>query len=125
MRVTGDPESTRRTSLKNEAREALRLVGERVREIRRRAGLTIEHVAHEACITPGYLGRLERGEQNPTLEVIYRVARSLSVSPAGLLDIDKRDARTVRRELRERINAMEDGDLRQLSRLVDTLLAGT
>ena len=32
-----------------------------------------------------YLGRIERGEVNPTLEKIYEVANTLNISPTLLL----------------------------------------
>lgn len=63
------------------------LVGKRLREIRIEKGLGQENLALSAGVHPTYIGRLERGEKCPTIDTIFRIARSLDVSAAFLLDI--------------------------------------
>lgn len=56
--------------------------GNRLRELRTSSGLTQQQLAQKARMDYKYLGALERGERNPTLFNIGRVADALGV-PAG------------------------------------------
>lgn len=62
-----------------------RLVGENVRRLRRRAGLTQEEFAELSGFTQQYLSGLERGERNPTIITIYELSQALGVSHLDLL----------------------------------------
>lgn len=58
--------------------------GARVREARKQIGFSQENLAHEAGLDRSYVGQVERGERNITLDNVYRLAEALNVS-AGLL----------------------------------------
>ena len=62
-----------------------RLVGENVRRLRRRAGLTQEQFAERSGFTQQYLSGLERGERNPTVITVYELSQALGVSHLELL----------------------------------------
>jgi transcriptional regulator with XRE-family HTH domain len=47
--------------------------------------MTLETLAHEVGLAYSYLGQLERGQRNPTLGVIERIAEVLNVDPLDLL----------------------------------------
>jgi len=55
------------------------IVGERIRAYRKNAGLTQEKLAEKADIHHTYVGQLERGEKNATLETIEKVAGALNL----------------------------------------------
>jgi transcriptional regulator with XRE-family HTH domain len=61
------------------------VLGRNVRRLRQQKGLTQEELAFEAEIDLTYMGGIERGRRNPSLRVIARVAKALSVAPAKLL----------------------------------------
>ena len=63
-----------------------RIVGTNVRRLRVERKLTQEQLAHDAEIDLTYLGGIERGRRNPSIEVLGRLAHSLGVHPAKLLD---------------------------------------
>lgn len=67
------------------AEELLRTLGERVRSLRVERGWSQEDLAAVCGRHFTYIGRIERGEQNVTLEVLYDVAAALGVSVAELL----------------------------------------
>ncbi len=67
-------------------RAALRLIGRRVRQLRKQAGLTQEQLAEAASLHENYVSRLETGHQEPGLFVLLRLCRALSVPPGELLD---------------------------------------
>lgn len=53
--------------------------GNRLREIRRAKGISQEDLALLADIDRSYMGRIERGEFNPTLTKIYQLAEALEI----------------------------------------------
>ena len=65
--------------------------GENVRRVRLERGMTIEALADEVGLAYTYVGQIERGSRNPTLDVVERMAMALSVEPLALL-ISKEDA---------------------------------
>ncbi|MBZ0185434.1 MAG: helix-turn-helix domain-containing protein [Candidatus Obscuribacterales bacterium] len=63
----------------------MRHIGKRIRELREARGLSQEQLATEADVDNSHLGKLERGEGNPTLKLIFRVATALNVEVVELL----------------------------------------
>jgi len=61
------------------------IVGRNVRRLREAKGVSQEALAHSADLTTRYVGGIERGEENPTVSVLGRLAAALGVSPADLL----------------------------------------
>ena len=59
--------------------------GNRVRELRKKKGLSQEGLALESGLDRSYVGGVERGERNISLENIEKLARALGVPPASLL----------------------------------------
>lgn len=55
------------------------LVGRNIRRIRVAKGIAQERLAFDAEIDRSYLGGMERGEHNPTIDVLERVAGTLAV----------------------------------------------
>jgi transcriptional regulator with XRE-family HTH domain len=56
------------------------LVGRNVRRIRVAQGISQERLAFDSGVDRSYLGGLERGEENPTVDVLDRLAATLAVS---------------------------------------------
>jgi len=59
--------------------------GNRVRELRKKKDLSQEGLALESGLDRSYVGGVERGERNISLQNIEKPARALGVSPASLL----------------------------------------
>ncbi|NOT96618.1 MAG: helix-turn-helix transcriptional regulator [Nitrospira sp.] len=59
--------------------------GERLRELRKKKGFSQEGFADHAEVHRTYLGGLERGERNPTLTVMVKIARALDVPLSKLV----------------------------------------
>jgi transcriptional regulator with XRE-family HTH domain len=64
---------------------ARKVFGENVRKRRRKLGLSQEELADRAELHRTYIGSIERGERNVSLENIVRLAAALEVKPAALL----------------------------------------
>ncbi len=56
------------------------LIGARVRSIRKSKGLTQEQLADLASTSHSYIGDLERGERNVTLQSLQRISDALGVT---------------------------------------------
>lgn len=65
--------------------EAMRQVGQRIRQARRAKGLTLEKVAEAAETSIQFLTQLEKGEQCMTAIKFGRLAQALGVSTDYLL----------------------------------------
>lgn len=81
------------------------LLGKRIREIRKRQGLSQERLAERASISAQYVSNIERGKENPTLDLLLRVADALKVSLGQMCDLetveemDQRRMRTAASEI--------------------------
>ncbi len=60
-------------------------LGERLRALRLAAGLTQEKLAERADVHATYVGQLERGEKNATIESVCKLTRALGADPSALL----------------------------------------
>lgn len=65
--------------------DRLRAFGDRVRELRKAKGLSQEELGERAELHRNFVGMLERGERNPTLVTLFRLADGLGVPPGELL----------------------------------------
>lgn len=61
-------------------------VGANIRRLRKAKGLSQEALAHEASMSMRYLAGLERGEENPSLLFLVKLAETLGVEPGRLFD---------------------------------------
>jgi transcriptional regulator with XRE-family HTH domain len=68
-------------------KQLIKAVGERIRELRIVNGISQESLANEADIPLSQIGRIERGENNPTISTLYVIAIALQVDLKELLDI--------------------------------------
>lgn len=60
-------------------------LGINVRRYRTERGLTQEGLADEVGLALTYVGQIERGLRNPTLDIVERLARALGVNALDLL----------------------------------------
>ncbi len=72
-----------------------KVVGENIRFERQRQELTIEQLALKSGVAAKNLGVLERGERNPTLRTLYRIARGLHIPTYVLLCSKKKANQTA------------------------------
>jgi transcriptional regulator with XRE-family HTH domain len=66
------------------------LVGENVRKVRLKRGLTQERFAEKSGFSQQYLSSLENGRRNPSIVTIYELATALGVSHLELLKPTKK-----------------------------------
>ena len=63
--------------------------GRKVRDLRLSLKLSQADLADDAGIRRALVSEVERGEANPTLDSIVRIALALDVEPSELLSVDR------------------------------------
>ncbi|MDP5273634.1 helix-turn-helix domain-containing protein [Chengkuizengella axinellae] len=63
-------------------------VGLKLRQIRSTKGLSMEGLANQIGVSKLTLGKIERGEANPTLSVLWKIASGLSVPLTSLFYLE-------------------------------------
>ncbi len=67
-------------------KDLAKIIGQRIRNYRTAQGLSQEDLAELARCHPTYIGQIERGEKNPTLESIEKISSALSISLSQLFE---------------------------------------
>lgn len=67
--------------------EIAKSVGQRIRNYRIQRGYSQEKLAELSGCHPTYIGQLERGEKNATLESIEKISNALEVSLSKLFEM--------------------------------------
>lgn len=68
-----------------EARPVNKGLGPIVRKLRRRSGLTLQQLAEASGVSRAMLSSVERGDKNPTLPVLSRIAAGLGATMSELM----------------------------------------
>ncbi len=66
-------------------RHILSKFGEKLKVVRKSKGITQEELAVKLYMHKNYIGMIERGERNPTIRTLYKIAKALKVSASELL----------------------------------------
>ena len=62
-----------------------RLFGQVLQKLRHKRGLSQEELGFESNYHRTYISQLERGQKNPSLKAIFRLAKALGVKPSGMI----------------------------------------
>ena len=63
-------------------------LGRRIKHIRTERGLTQEELAEIVGINAKFEGRIERALNKPSLDTVFKIAKSLNVEPVELFKFD-------------------------------------
>ena len=66
--------------------EIAKFIGQRIRNYRTQQNLSQEKLAEMAGCHPTYIGQLERGEKNATLESVEKIASALNIPLSRLFE---------------------------------------
>ena len=99
-------------------------LGRRLQRLRRVRGLTQEQLAERIDINPKYLSSVERGAENPTLDLFLRLAEGLQVElPALFQYAQEGESRERLRQHVERLIAdLSEEELRRVVRVLEALI---
>lgn len=94
--------------------------GRRLRQIRKAHKLKIGQLAERAETGLKHLGRVERGEKQPSFELIIALAAAMTVSPAKFFEFDdpQTDPKTLRKQLDQFLSGRDANQLQQIQRVL-------
>jgi XRE family aerobic/anaerobic benzoate catabolism transcriptional regulator len=99
----------------------LRVVGERVRELRAQRGMTRRMLARDSGISERYLAQLETGAGNPTITVVRALARAFGIAPDAL--IVEGHLAPLAETIIGAVRDMDSAELQTMQRLMRSTLA--
>ena len=62
-----------------------KMVGQRIRQIRKSKQLTLQDIAEKTGFSAGFLSQVERGTTDPSLSALRKISDALEVTPYMLL----------------------------------------
>jgi len=89
--------------------ELTRAVGENIKRIRKTKKLSMERLALESGVSRSMLGQIERGEANPSVALVGKLAAALKVPAEVLLENDDFETLLLARELDNKPQRMDAG----------------
>ena len=88
------------------------LIGLHIKELRKHKGLSQEKLAELMSISPKYLSNIERGKENPTLDMFMKLASALGIEISEIFNYSREKSS---KELRQMVMGLiKDGDTKQL-----------
>lgn len=105
--------------------KAVELVGKRIRDYRLKKGLSQEELAHRAELHTAHLGRIERGDENPTIESIEKIVNALGITFEELFNFgsDPKEAEDpIIEKITSYLKIMTDEEQKDVLRTVKMLM---
>ena len=100
-----------------------KLVGDRIRQLRKARGYSQEKLADKAELHYTHIGSIERGEKNWSIETLVKVANGLNVEVSDLFQfpLQAAEAKKIKKSLIEEINLSSPETIKILSDLLSGL----
>lgn len=83
------------------------VIAKNLKEIREQRRLSLDRVAELTGVSKSMLGQIERGESNPTIQTVWKMANGLKVSLTALIDATAPETVVVKRSA---VSPVEGGD---------------
>jgi transcriptional regulator with XRE-family HTH domain len=95
-------------------------LGRRIKDLRKKRGLTQEGLAEAASVDVKYLGNIERGRENPTIGTLEKLAKTLSVKLHQLFDFEHEvpGKKALQKGIGQVLNQCDEKELQIILRLV-------
>lgn len=98
------------------------LVGERIRTLRKERGWSQEELGEKADLHHTYVGAVERGEKNASIDTLDKIAVAFNIEildlfalAQGRMDVDRLRAHVI-----EEIRELSPGTLKLIAALIET-----
>src|ERR1044071_942002 len=92
-----------------EAPDLTPILGANLRRLRVRRGLSLERLARASGVSRAMLGQIELGQSPPTINVVWKIARSLAVPFSALISHCVRPRTAVLKGERAKVLTSADG----------------
>lgn len=64
----------------NTLKESLKILGSRIRELRKAKNMTQFELAEKIGLSTNFIGMVERGERNTTVDKIFKLAKAFNIT---------------------------------------------
>lgn len=106
-------------------KSATEMLGARIRELRKSAGLTQEQLAERLGIDQKHMSRIELGKSYPSLDRLIMIGETLNVSLPSLFNYMHMNEAAVRgKAIGEMIGQLDERDQRRVYKIVKVMLEG-
>jgi len=103
--------------------DSTKLIGQRIKEIRKQKGLTQEQLGESSSVGAKYISQVEREGANLTLTLAENIASGLQVDLKDLFDFDhKADEKQLKADLKAMIESADEKQLQTLHRIIRAAL---
>jgi transcriptional regulator with XRE-family HTH domain len=85
------------------------IVGRNLRRLRTQRGLSLERLAKASGVSRAMLGQIELGQSAPTINVIWKIARSLGIPFSALISTTAQSGTRLMRSTQAKVLASHDG----------------
>jgi transcriptional regulator with XRE-family HTH domain len=104
--------------------ETKKVVGMRIKSLRRARGYSQERLAEIMGINPKYLSSIERGEENPTLDLLIRLSQGLKMEMHEIfnLEYEGQPPQILRKKLQALLGEIKEEDLTRAIRILSTFV---
>ncbi len=96
-------------------------LGGRIRELRKAAGITQEELGERASLNYKFIGELERGRVNVSLDSLVKLASALGVTPASFFAKEKHPVRQIPVKEKNPLSKLSARDLRLIKKALHLL----
>jgi transcriptional regulator with XRE-family HTH domain len=93
----------------DEVQDLAPVVGQNLRRLRMRRGLSLEKLATRSGVSRAMLGQIELGQSAPTINVLWKIARALDVTFATLIQAREAGGTTVLRRDHSKVLTSQNG----------------
>jgi XRE family transcriptional regulator, regulator of sulfur utilization len=99
------------------------LLGRRIRTLRQLKKWTQQELGEKADINYKFLGEIERGQQNPSFEILFKIAAALGVEPPELFRFEQEisDRKEIESRIKNIIRSIPDDGLNNLFMVLKVL----
>ena len=106
------------------AMEERKFIGQRIKSLRKIRGYTQEQLAEIIDINPKYLSSIERGEENPTLDLFLRLACGLRVDLHEIFQFEHEvgQAERLRKKLKALMAEIKEEEVARVVRVLEGLV---
>jgi len=88
-------------------------LGRRIRNLRRQKRWTQQELGNQADVNYKFIGEIERGQQNPSFDILSKISRALGVDLPVLFQFEPEisDRKDIEDKIRQILNGMTDVEL--------------
>lgn len=99
------------------------MIGLRIKDIRIKKGFTQEQLAEKININSKYLSSIERGMENPTLNILIKLSESLDVNFNNIFyQIEIEDSAKRKSMINSILNEADDNQLKLVYKILSAII---